>query len=205
METTVVELPYGNYTILQEKKGQPVSSDTAFFIETICNCETRDNLRVLDIGSGNGIIGIMLALINSAWRFSCIEIQKELSDLCYGNTKPMRNRFEVLCTDLKQYKDDNYFDLIVSNPPFYKEGTGRLSPSESRNISRFEIACTMDDIVRCIERNLGKSGRAFVMYPELRDNDFKSSCSKFNMRVLTEFEFSMKNNRKQIVYKIEKM
>ncbi len=204
MKTTVVELPYGNYKILQEKNGQPVSSDTAFFIETVNHKESRDNQSVLDIGSGNGIISVMLALTNPDWRFTCVEIQEELADLCLSNTESMNERFDVTCTDLRRFTANDKFDLIVSNPPFYKEGTGRLSPSESRNISRFEIACKMDDVIVCIDRNLKPEGKAYVMYPGIRDIDFKSSCRKNNMKIISEFEFVMTNNRRQIIYKIKK-
>ena len=205
METTVVELPYGNYKILQEKKGQSVSSDTAFFIETINNDTDLSIANVLDIGSGNGIISIMLALTNPEWNFTCIEIQRELAELCIKNTELLSSRFCTVCENLKDFRIDRKFDVIVTNPPFYKKGTGRLSPSESRNISRFELYSTMEDVIQCIKQNLSATGKAFVMYPDLRDVEFRELCDKEMLKIISGKEFPMTNNRKQIIYKIVKI
>ena len=104
----------------------------------------------MDIGTGNGIIGLLLCKKTNLKEIYGIEIQKEVAEMAERSVKlnKLENRFKILNVNIKDtlnYFKKNYFDTIVTNPPYKKEKTGILNVDINNIISRHEIECNLED------------------------------------------------------------
>lgn len=120
---------------------------------------------VLDIGTGSGLIALMLAQRFKSAIINGIEINSEAAKIAQMNflNSPFKNRLDSLVIDLKKYESNKTFDLIVSNPPFFKKS---LLPDSETNIrSKHGINITSEDIFRFSSKYLNRSGKLSIIYP----------------------------------------
>lgn len=185
-----VELPFGK-TIYQSDVGQSITTDTKFVVDTILN-ETADNPKsVLELGSGNGIISIMLAHYRICWQITGIDIQPHLVDLANKNSLLAEVNAAFLPFDLKTY--NSKFDLVIANPPFYEINKGKISPNEERAVSRHEVECTMIDVLKCAKRNMKE--KAFIIYPGSRFEELKKNVKKVDLKIAAKFILNAENSK----------
>lgn len=128
--------------------------------------------QVLDIGTGTGIIPILLSAKTEAQALIGLEIQAEMAEVAQRSVKMNeaagvleKGRIAITCGDItraSEYFGSRCFDAIVTNPPYKRKGTGILNDSSRLNIARHEISCTLGDI---IEKSayLLKNGGDFLM------------------------------------------
>ncbi len=145
----------------------------------------EDSINVLELGSGCGIVSLMLALQRPLWQITGIEIQAELQELSANNALLCGANTQFVQADLRTYCSPKPFDLILSNPPWQKVDSGRYSHYQSRNISRFELLCTLKDVLDCIQRNMSNDGDALLLYPLNRLEDIKSACAKTLLDIIS--------------------
>lgn len=134
------------------------------------------NDTVLDLGTGCGIIPMILAYRNPGVKIYGIEVQTELAEIASLNVAAnnMEDQITILCMDMKTLKRDAGFgpvDLVVSNPPFRKPKSGRINPDRQRAIARHEIKTTLFDVVQAAGDMLDTSGRFVMVYPAERMTD----------------------------------
>ena len=170
-----VQLPISNWSIGQKSHGHKVTSDVNHLVDVIRQTVKGKNLSLLDVGCGNGIVAIMLSLLENSWRIVGIDIQKELVELAQRNSKQCKVEIDFLVGDIRYFKFDNKFDIIVSNPPYFPENIGRIPRSSQRAISRFELTLTMNNLISFIKKNLDETGTSFVMYPHWRLKELKKT------------------------------
>jgi tRNA1Val (adenine37-N6)-methyltransferase len=130
-------------------------------------------------------VAIMLALQCPTCQVEGLEIQPQLQELAESNAKLSGVAVSFHQGDLRTYQSPQPYDLIVSNPPWQKEGSGRLSPSQAKNISRFEISATMEDVLACVRRNLAPKGDALLLYPEQRVDDLRKLAPKTFLDIIS--------------------
>ena len=140
---------------------------------------------MLDLGSGCGIVAIMLALQRPDWRVTGLEIQDHLVELAQRNSDECGTQIDWLCNDLKAYFAEEPFDLIVANPPWQKPGSGLLSPHQSKSISRVELLCSLADVLGCVWRNLSPNGTALLLYPSERSEDIRRGAEKSLLDIIS--------------------
>ncbi|MCF7857912.1 MAG: methyltransferase [Candidatus Cloacimonetes bacterium] len=193
-----MKLPF-NKTIYQTIHGQSVTTDTAFIVKTIRDQVIKEELTMLELGSGNGIISIMLAHYNPKWEIEGIEIQKHLVELSRDNAKLTDTMPVFMEADLREYRPPEKYDLIVSNPPYFPSRKGRSSPNKERAISRHEITCKMPDVLENIKYNLKKTGSAFILYPSVRWKDIKIYAKKVDLKPKKKFFLKRENKEKMLL------
>lgn len=196
-----VLLPF-NKTIYQTDHGQSITSDTAFVVETILRKNPAEKLKVMELGSGNGIISIMLAHYRPNWRITGIEIQPELVKLSQSNAELAEVKIEFLEADLKEFQTAKKLDLIISNPPYFAKNQGRISPIKERAISRHEIICTMADVFRCVKRNLISTGKAFLIYPTSRWEECEKNAKKVDLIVADKIIMSLEKQKERMMMEL---
>ncbi len=131
---------------------------------------------VLDLGTGCGIIPLIMAYRQPASRLYGIEIQADLADLAMDNVAAngMADRIAIRTGDMASLKQDDLpeaIDMVVCNPPYQKAGAGRVNPNAQRAVARHEIRITIADVLKAARRVLRVSGRFVMIYPVERLNE----------------------------------
>ncbi|MCF7793988.1 MAG: methyltransferase [Candidatus Cloacimonetes bacterium] len=196
-----VLLPF-HKTIFQTDHGQAITSDTAFVVETILKRNFAKELKVLELGSGNGIISIMLAHYRPNWQITGIEIQQELVELSRSNAELSEVKTTFLQADLKEFQTSEKFDLIISNPPYFAKKEGRISPIKERAISRHEICCTMNDVFCCLKRNLKINGKAFLIYPTLRWKECEKNAKIVDLIIADKIIMPLEEQKERMMMEL---
>ena len=123
--------------------------------------------KVMDLGTGTGIIPILMEARDKAAHFTGLEIQNESADMAlrsviYNN---LSEKIDIVCGDIKEvgsiFERESY-DAVVSNPPYISGSHGLENPSEPKNIARHEILLTLEDVIKAAAYLL-KVGGAFAM------------------------------------------
>lgn len=119
-----------------------------------------------EIGSGSGIISMLLLTRNKLERTVAVEVQKEYADLTEENAELNRlsNRLTTVCADVREYKSELEFDIIYTNPPYMKTDSGRKNEAEKKNIARHEVCGDIGDFCRAARRLLKFGGTFAVVY-----------------------------------------
>lgn len=141
---------------------------------------------VIDLGAGSGIISLIIALETEAEKVIGIEIQDELADIARRNVKlnSLEDKVDIITEDLKLIHkkiQSGFFDVVVSNPPYRLAGSGRINPNPLKAISRHEIKCSLDDVLKATSYLLKNKGRAVYVYRPDRIVDIISGCRYYNL------------------------
>lgn len=196
-----VQLPFGK-TINQTKAGHSITTDSAFLIKTIFTQISEQEIDVLELGSGNGIVSIMLSHYFPKWKITGIEIQQHLVHLSRDNALLSKTSPSFIAADLCEFTANKKCDLIVSNPPYFPKNEGRISPIKERAISRHEIACDLFSIMNCIKRNLKFGGRGFILYPQSREKHLVKFAKKVDLKVENKFILDSEKNKERVILEL---
>jgi tRNA1Val (adenine37-N6)-methyltransferase len=163
----------GALQILQKKKGYRFSIDALLLSQFI---HLRKNEKAIDLGTGCGILPLLLSKTTKAHSFVGIEIQKGLVNLARKNAalNYLEERITILRHDFKKLSEvflPGSFDVVFSNPPYRKYLTGRVNPSLEKAIARHEIKGTLKDLIRIASYLLPAKGRCYLIYSPSRAID----------------------------------
>jgi len=163
----------GKVSVSQSRNGYRFSIDSVLLAGHI---KTYPGDRILDMGTGSGIISLILAYRNPRVNIYGIEIQKSLADIAVLNVRnnDFKDRIKILCADIKSLDAamiSGPVDIVVSNPPYRKAKSGRINPDNQRALARHEIDITLADIIKAANRLLNVSGKLIIIYPSERTAD----------------------------------
>lgn len=133
--------------IAQPKKGARFTLDSLLLAD-FCRIKPRD--LILEPGTGTGIVSLLLAKKFRHAMITAVEIQRTLAELCRNNIiqNGLQDHVRLIEQDLRQLKNiftPHSFDAIVANPPYTRQGTGKVSPHESRQASRHDDLATIEN------------------------------------------------------------
>ena len=179
-EETLDTLFGGRLKILQKKTGYRFSID-ALLLASFTESSLKD--RILDLGTGCGIIPLLLIFHHKAARVIGVEIQPSLADLAWRNAALNRlsSHIEIWEKDLRTLKREGLggtFDVVLSNPPYRKVGAGRINPWLEKALARHEIKATLNDILQAARHLLKEKGRLNMIYPASRAADLLHEMRK---------------------------
>ena len=128
---------------------------------------------VLDLGTGTGIIPILLTAKTEGERFVGLEIQEESSDMARRSVTHNRleSKVDIVNGDIKEAASifgPASFDVITTNPPYMIGQHGIANASDTKAIARHEVLCTLDDILRESARVLKPGGRFYMVHRPFR-------------------------------------
>ena len=128
---------------------------------------------LLDLGTGNGILPILLSAKTEGKHFTGIEIQERAYDMALRSVRinALEDRIDIVKGDIKEAADifsAASFDCVISNPPYMTGGQGILNPESAKAISRHEILLTFSDVVFAASRLLKNGGSFFLVHRPLR-------------------------------------
>ena len=140
----------------------------------------RKKSRVIDLGTGTGIIPLLLYGRTGAQKIQALEIQENMVEMagrsiaCNG----LEEKIEIIHGDIRnpgeQVRPTSY-DVVVSNPPYMKVGHGLKNPMETKAIARHEILCGIEDIAIFAKRMLKDRGKLFLIHRADRLADIMSA------------------------------
>jgi tRNA1Val (adenine37-N6)-methyltransferase len=127
----------------------------------------------LDIGSGTGLLSLMLAQKNPEVEIIGIEIDEDAQKQAKENinASPWKDRIDVLEGDVKDHNFPEKFDLIISNPPFYENEI--RSATDSKNVAHHSENLTLKELLAIIKDNLVPMGSFFLLLPYKRNEEIK--------------------------------
>lgn len=135
--------------------------------------QVRRGEKLLDIGTGTGIIPILLEAKTEGEHFCGIEIQEESADMAARSVllNGLENKIDIICEDINNAGNifgPECFDVITSNPPYMIGTHGLKCDNEPMTIARHEVKCTLEDIVREGSRMLKVKGRFYLVHRPFR-------------------------------------
>lgn len=132
--------------------------------------------RVLDIGTGTGLIALMAAQRNAGAQVVAIDVDEAAVRQARENVagSPFADRIAVQCQDVLTYAPGHTFDAILCNPPFFTEDT--LPPDDSRALARNSQLLPFDRLIARAAALLAPDGRFSVIIPSAATTDFIALC-----------------------------
>lgn len=138
---------------------------------------------VLDIGTGTGIIALMLAQRSNAAQIDALEIEENAYEQATDNfeNSPWNDRLFCFHAGLDEFMDEpeDEYDLIVSNPPFYSEDY--KTNNEQRDLARFQDALPFEDLIEAADLLLSENGVLAVIIPFKEEERFLALANEFEL------------------------
>lgn len=161
------DLEFKNLKIIQNKNGFCFGIDSVLLTDFAK--EIRKGSNIIDLGTGTGIIPILLSGKTENTNFIGVEIQKDVSDMANRSIKMnnLENRIKILnmnILDLKQKYKKGEFDVVITNPPYKKKGTGLINENETEIISRHEITASLEDFIEIASFLLKDWGEFYMVH-----------------------------------------
>ena len=176
------DLQINDLKIIQNPEGFCFGIDAVLLANFI---ELKKNAKVVDLGTGTGIIPILIAGKSNSSHITALEIQETVADMARRSVilNSLEDRIQVLTMDLNHAKNQlpvNTFDVVTSNPP-YMHPRGLLNPKDMKSISRHEVKCSLEDVVSTASRLLKHLGRFFMVHRPQRLVDIMYYCRKYKL------------------------
>jgi len=172
---TLDTLSLGGLSILQKKSGYRYSFDAYLLASSVSG---KPETEILEIGSGCGVIAILLAAIKGML-VTGVEIQEEMAEMSRRSVlmANLGERVSIVCSDIKDYHARS-FDAIVTNPPYRPISTGRINPDQNKAVARHELMIDLDTLMKRSYELLRPSGKFYIVYPAWRLPDLFFSMRK---------------------------
>lgn len=169
----VDDLQYKGLKIIQHPSAFCFGTDAVLLSHF---ADVRKGDRVVDLGTGTGIIPILLAGRTEAATIIGIEIQEPMAEMARRSIalNGLEDRIQILYGDLKEapnFLGKGYMDVVVSNPPYKKQGSGIVSREDAHAIARHELRCTLEDVIRVASSMLRSGGRFCLIHQSDRMMD----------------------------------
>ena len=147
--------------------------------------------KVLDIGTGTGLISLMIAQRSNAM-ITAVDINAEAIELANENfsNSDWSPRLKAISSAIQDFSTLEKFDLIVSNPPYFN--TGNAAPIKGRAIARHDSELSLADLLSAIKRLLQENGLAAIIYPALQKEFFEQELENSGLSLIKRFFISPK-------------
>jgi tRNA1(Val) A37 N6-methylase TrmN6 len=160
---TLEDLDLDGLKIIQSKDLYRFTSDPVILANFV---SASPKQKLLDIGTGSGIIAILACHKNNLKTVLGVELQGKLADMArrsieYNN---LSEKITIINEDIKNFcKTHNQeFDVITCNPPYKKQGVGQCNINQSARLARHEIALTLHELCGCVKKLLKFGGKFYV-------------------------------------------
>ena len=142
--------------------------------------------QVLDLGTGTGIIPILLSAKTEAAHITALEIQEESADMARRSVamNGLQEKIEVVTGDIKEASrlfGRAVFDVVTSNPPYMNDRHGLKNPDMPKAIARHEVLCSLEDVVREASAVLKPNGRFYMVHRPFRLAEIFAVLQKYKL------------------------
>ena len=160
------DLHRNGYRIIQNEKAFCFGMDAVLLSGYAA---VREGERAIDLGTGTGIIPILLEAKTGGEHFTGLEIQAEMADMARRSValNHLEEKIDIVCGDIKEASQifgAASFDVVTTNPPYMNDAHGLQNPDPVKAIARHEVLCTLEDVVREGAKLLVPGGRFYMVH-----------------------------------------
>ena len=177
---------FKQFRVMHRKSIMKVGTD-GVLLGAYVDCKNAK--RILDIGTGTGLLCLMLAQKSNA-TIHGIDINAEAVEVAKFNVEQSKwkERIEIFHSSVQDFSPKEKYDLIVSNPPFYT--TDVVAPEKGRALARHDLSLNIKDLASSIDRFLSPDGRCYVIYPTEQCLQFEEEAKKLGLYANTRLYVS---------------
>jgi len=165
---------FKQFTIHQDKCAMKVCTDACLFGAWSAHHSPLATYRLLDIGTGTGLLSLMLAQKIDALKIDAVEIDEAAASQAKENfeSSPWKERLNIYNLSIQQFADSikTKYDLIISNPPFYESDL--KSVNKKRNLALHSVALKLETLIHIADALLKDDGNFFILLPYHRTENF---------------------------------
>ena len=194
------DLEFKNLKIIQNKDGFCFGIDSVLLSDFAKNIK-KDSM-VLDLGTGTGIIPILLCGKTKLKKVTGIELQEEMAkkSIKLNNLEDKFNVINENILNLNKIYENQTFDVIVSNPPYKKKDTGITNENEKKIISRHEISASLEDFIKISKDLLKDKGEFYMVHRPERLVDIFELMRKYKIEPkILKMVYSYKNKEPKLI------
>ncbi len=163
---TIESLVKNQLKIIQDKHSYRFSLDSILLAQFV---STKNKEKVIDLGTGCGIIPLLVYDANKRNTIYAVEIQEHLVGIAQRNIalNHLENQIYILHDDIRNLRDQfrsESFDVITANPPYIPAGKGKQSATDAQLMARHEINMTLDSMILICSYLLKKRGRLYLIH-----------------------------------------
>ncbi len=199
----IEDLQFKNLKMIQNKNGFCFGIDSILLTDFAK--KIKKDARVIDLGTGTGIIATLLCKKTTLKEIIGVEIQREVYDMAQKSIKlnQLENQFKIInedIIDLNKILEKNTFDVVVTNPPYKKKGTGIKNEEKKKIISRHETTATLEDFIRISKDLLKDKGEFYMVHRPDRLVDIIEIMRKYKIEPkIIRFVYSYQNSEPKLV------
>jgi tRNA1Val (adenine37-N6)-methyltransferase len=160
------DLQRNGYKIIQNKDGFCFGMDAVLLAGFAA---VKPGEKSIDLGTGTGIIPILMEARYEGSHYTGLEIQEDMADMARRSValNNLEDKVSIVTGDIKEASrlfGAASFDVVTSNPPYMNDAHGLKNPDLPKAIARHEVLCTLDDVVREAARLLRPGGRFYMVH-----------------------------------------
>lgn len=177
------ELQRNGYVIIQDPKRFCFGMDAVLLSGF---AQVKAGERVLDLGTGTGIIPILLEAKTEGRSFTGLEIQPESADMARRSVElnHLESKIDIVTGDMKDASDifgASSFDVVITNPPYMVNSHGLKNTLDAKTIARHEVLCTLEDIIRESAKLLPPKGRFYMVHRPFRLSEIFCTMTRYGL------------------------
>lgn len=145
--------------------------------------EIHKNSKILDLGTGTGILALLLSAKIKNSKITGIEVQEDVAEMARRSVilNNLENRIEILNKNVKEINGEVLFDAVITNPPYKENGTGLTNENNVKLISRHEIEGNLEDFIQAASKALKDKGSMYMVNRPERLADIFEYCRKYKL------------------------
>ena len=180
-----------NKKMIVKEKGLKITDDAILLSKFIKGYfdtnykNAREKKTFLEIGSGQGVISLLLSETAIVSKIFAVEIQEEIFKILKKNVEinKLNDKIIPINKDIKSIEGE--YNFIFSNPPYKKINSGKMPRNEAERVSKYEVLLTLEELILEIKRLLKNHGEFFVIVPNDRLNDVFKNIYVNKMNILS--------------------
>lgn len=176
------DLQYKGLKIIQNTEGFCFGIDSVLLTEFAK--DMKKNKTIVDLGTGTGIIGILLTKKVEASKVIGVELQKDVAQMAKRSVElnNLQNVMQIVNEDVHSLSlEKNSFDYIVTNPPYKKKGTGIINKEDKQLISRHETTVNLEEWIEVASNLLKDNGAIYMVHRPERLNEIIQDLRKYKL------------------------
>lgn len=175
------------YKIIQDTDRFQFGID-AVLLADYAGKEIHGGDSVIDLGTGTGIIPLLMCKMCEDAHFTALEVQKDSAEMADRSIKlnKLENQIQIVNGDLKDAESlfaKHSFNVVTCNPPYMIDTHGRANELDAKTIARHEVLCTLEDVVVAADSLLATHGKFFMIHRPFRLPEIFSAFEKHKMEM----------------------